>query len=222
MMFNDRREAGQRLGEVLLAYRDEQPLVLGLPRGGVVVAYEVARMLKAPLDVIVARKIGAPGQPELGIGAIAPGDTLVVDPYIVRVLGLSEEDIRQLAEREQRELERRIRLYRGDKPMPDVTGRTVIVVDDGLATGVTARAAMRSLRKQHPRKIILAVPVCAPDTAEALKKEADEVICLFAPPDFRAVGLWYRDFSQTSDEEVIELLQKARAWMDGEGSPSAT
>ncbi len=214
MIFNDRRDAGRQLGQALLEYRDEQPIVLGLPRGGVVVAYEVARILGAPLDVVVARKIGAPGQPELGIGAIAPENTLVIDPYTVRVLGLTEEDIRQLAEREQRELERRIHLYRGDQPMPDVTGRTVIVVDDGLATGVTARAAIRSLRKRNPKKIILAVPVCAPDTAEALRKEADEVICLTAPPDFRAVGLWYRDFSQTTDEEVIELLKKARTWMD--------
>jgi len=214
MLFRDRREAGQKLAQVLLPYREEKPVVIGLPRGGVVVAYEVARALNAPLDVIVARKLGAPGQPELGIGAIAPGGVVLIDPYTVRLLGLTEEDIQQLIEEETKELQRRINRYRGEQPFPDVTGKTVILVDDGLATGVTARAAIRALRKLNPARIILAVPVCAPDTARLLEQEADEVICLAAPPDFRAVGLWYQDFSQTTDEEVIDLLQKARTFTD--------
>jgi len=209
MVFEDRRDAGIRLAEELLPCKGKDTLILALPRGGVVVAFEVALALQAPLDVIVARKIGAPGQPELGIGAIAPEGVLIYDEFMVRYLGISTEDLERLAQAETVEMERRLKHYRGDRPYPTVEGHTVILIDDGLATGVTARAAIRSLRKQGPQRLVLAVPVCAPETASKLQNEVDDLVCLQSPPDFRAVGLWYRNFDQTSDEEVIELLRRA-------------
>jgi putative phosphoribosyl transferase len=208
MMFQDRADAGRQLAQRLTPYRDENPYVFGLPRGGVVVAREVARHLDAPLDVIVARKLGAPMQPELGIGAIAPGGVRVLDERTVRYLDIPGEQIDRIVERETGEMDRRLRLYRGDAPFPDVSGCTAIVVDDGLATGVTARAAVRSIRLHHPRRILLAAPVCAPESAASFRTEVDEVVCVEAPADFRAVGLWYDNFEQTTDEEVIALLRK--------------
>jgi predicted phosphoribosyltransferase len=212
MLFRDREDAGRRLAEELTRYRDEDPLVLALPRGGVVVGYEVARALDAPLDIIVARKLGAPHQPELGIGAIAPGDVRVLDEMAIQLLGISKAQIEQTVAEERREMERRLQCYRGDRPLPDLGGRTVILVDDGLATGVTARAAIQAIRRQAPRRLVLAVPVCPPETAETLRPLVDDLMALSTPPDFHAVGLWYGTFAQTSDDEVIALLQQV--WGD--------
>ncbi|MCG3117767.1 MAG: phosphoribosyltransferase [Candidatus Manganitrophus sp. SA1] len=220
MLFNDRKEAGQLLAAPLMKYKKADPIVLAFPRGGVVVGYEVACDLDAPLDVVVARKLGAPDQPELGIGAIAPGGIRVLKEQTVRLLGLSEADIKQIAAEEEIEMNRRLRRYRDGGQMPDLRGRTVILIDDGLATGVTARVAIRSIRQQAPRQLIFASPVYAPDTAQTLSSEVDKVICLQVPTDFGAVGLWYKRFDQTSDEEVIALLKQARERFRG-GQPEA-
>ncbi len=185
-------------------------VVLALPRGGVPVGYEVARALGAPLDVMVVRKLGAPGQPELGIGAIAPDGTRVVDERAVETLGVTESYLERVEERERAEMARRLREFRGGLPAPEFAGRTVILVDDGLATGVTAMAAVRAVRKQSPAKLVLAVPVCSSEASARLAREVDEYICLSEPPDFVAVGMWYEQFEQTSDREVRELLRRAR------------
>lgn len=208
-LFHDRADAGRRLAALLDGYRAEAPIVLALPRGGVVVAYEVARALNAPLDVIVARKIGAPGHRELGIGAVAPG-VRVLDEETIRWLGVSADAIDAIAAEETAEMERRSSRFRGDRPTPALTGRTVIVVDDGLATGVTARAAVRSIRRERPERLVLAVPVCAAETATLLRAEVDDLVCVEQPQDFIAVGRWYANFDQTADEEVLDLLQRAR------------
>jgi predicted phosphoribosyltransferase len=172
------------------------------------VAYEVARALGAPLDVFVVRKLGIPGYEELAMGAVATGGVRVLNDEIVRGLGISEDEIDAAVAREQQELGRREQLYRGSRPTPDVAGRTVILVDDGLATGATMRAAVVALRQQHPARIIVAVPTASPDTCEALKAEADDVICAMTPEPFFAVGHWYEDFTQTTDEKVRELLAR--------------
>lgn len=221
MIFQDRRDAGQQLARRLTGLRGEDPIVLALPRGGIVVGYEIARALGAPLDVIVARKLGAPGNPEFGFGAIAPGGVRFLDERTVRWLGLSEERIDRIAAEETEEMERRLHRYRGDRPLPDVRQRAVIVVDDGLATGVTARAAIRAVRLWEPGRLVLAVPVSAPDTARALASEVDEMVCLETPPGFMAVGQYYTDFEQTSDEEVIELLERARREAEGDARAGA-
>jgi len=208
--FRDREDAGRRLAERLSRFRDERPVVFALPRGGVPVGYEISRSLEVPLEVFVARKLGAPGQPEFGIGAVAAGGVRVLNEDVVRRLGIPEDYVERITERETAEVERRMHLFRGDRAEPEVRGRTVILVDDGLATGVTARAAIRALRRLEPRRLVLAAPVCAAQTAELLGPEVDELVCLEAPPDLGAIGFWYRDFSQTSDEEVIELLERAR------------
>ncbi|WP_373044822.1 phosphoribosyltransferase [Vulgatibacter sp.] len=209
MVFRDRIEAGRKLAEALSHLRGEDLIVLGLPRGGVPVAYEVARALDAPLDVAVARKLGAPMQPELGIGAIAPGVS-VIDENSLALLGLKDEDLQPVVEDETRELHRRLLIYRGIDRLPDVHGRYVVLVDDGIATGVTTRAATRSLRRLHPARLLLAVPVGAPESVAALRHEVDELVCLHEPPLFHAVGAWYEDFSQTSDQEVLEYLARRR------------
>ena len=209
-IFEDRADAGRRLAERLAPLRDEAPIVLALPRGGVPVGVEISRSLGAPLDVFISRKLGAPGQPELGIGAVAQGGARVLNEDIVKQIGIPDEYIEAVTRRELREVERRLRLLRGDRPEPEVEGRTAILVDDGLATGVTARAAARALRERRPRRLVLAVPVCAPRTAGRLGPEVDDLICLHAPEDFYAVGLWYRDFEQVTDDEVVELLERAR------------
>jgi len=209
-IFRDRQDAGRRLAAQLEKYRDRNPMVLGLPRGGVPVAFEIARELNAPLDVLVARKIGAPMQPELGIGAIAQGDVMVLDHDTIRHLGLSRDDIARSAQIEISEMRRRLEEYRGDTGLPDVSGRTVILVDDGLATGVTMIAALKAVRQGNPDHIVIAVPVCALETVRSIERMGVDVVCASVPETFRAVGIWYRNFTQTSDAEVIELLEEAR------------
>ena len=211
MPFRDRRDAGHRLAAQLQRRPLALPLVLALPRGGVPVGFEVAVQLGAPLEVFVARKLGAPGHEELGIGAIAEGSDDVVATDMARRLGLEGEGLAALARRERIELRRRIDRYRGGRPLPALAGHDVVLVDDGLATGVTAEAALRSLRRHDPRQVVLAVPVCAPGTARRLAGLADAVECLASPEDFLAVGAWYADFAQTTDDEVVELLDRARA-----------
>jgi predicted phosphoribosyltransferase len=209
MLFRDRIEAGQVLANRLVPYTNRPDvLVLALPRGGVPVAYEVARMLHAPLDIFLVRKLGVPGHEELAMGALASGGAHVLNEEVVRGLHISEEVIAAVAEREQEELARRERLYRGERPAPDVRSRTVILVDDGLATGSTMRAAIAALRQQGPARIVVAVPVGACETCVELQTEADEVVCARTPEPFHAVGLWYEDFTQTTDEEVHELLAR--------------
>ena len=216
--FRDREDAGRRLAERLAGYRDEGPVVLALPRGGVPVGYEISRSLGAPLDVIIARKLGAPGQPELGIGAVAQGGVRVLNEDAVEALGIPEEYIERAAEKETAEIERRLELLRGERPESEVGGRTAILVDDGLATGVTARAAVEALRLRGPRRLVLAVPVCAAQTAKILRSEVDELVCLEAPADLGAIGLWYEDFYQVPDEEVVGLLERARREQDERGA----
>jgi predicted phosphoribosyltransferase len=183
--------------------------VLALPRGGVPVAFEVAEALHAPLDIFLVRKLGVPGHEELAMGAIATGGVRVLNEDVVGYLNINDEVIERVAAREQRELERRERVYRGGRAAPDVRGRTVILVDDGLATGSTMRAAAAALRLQRPARIIVAVPVAAPQTCDEFRTEVDEIVCAATPEPFRGVGLWYEDFSQTTDEEVRELLARA-------------
>jgi putative phosphoribosyl transferase len=209
MRFRDRADAGQQLAERLRGARLVAPIVLGLPRGGIPVAAEVAAALGAPLDVFVARKVGTPGHEELGIGAVAEGLEEPVVSDVARQLGISAADLRTLADRAQDELRRRVALYRGGRSLPPLIGRDVIVVDDGLATGVTAEAALRALRRWRPSRLVLAVPVCARETAARLAGVADEVVCVETPAQFYAVGEWYQDFSQTTDEEVLDLLERA-------------
>jgi predicted phosphoribosyltransferase len=210
--FRDRTEAGRLLAERLRHYagRDDV-IVLALPRGGVPVGYEVAKALGAPLDVFVVRKLGVPGHEELAMGAVATGGLLVLDEHLVQALGLPEEEVRRVIERELRELERRDREYRGDREPPQLAGKTVILVDDGLATGATMRAAALAVRRQNPARVVVAVPVAAEETCNAFSDVVDEIVCGVTPKPFRAVGLWYEDFSQTTDEEVRELLAQASA-----------
>jgi predicted phosphoribosyltransferase len=210
MLFEDREDAGRRLAERLASYADERPVVFALPRGGVPVGAEVSRSLNAPLEVIVSRKLGAPDQQEFGIGAVAPGGVRVLNERAVASLGIEKDYLDRVSAREAAEVTRRMRLFRGDRPYPDLVGHTAILVDDGLATGVTAHAALLALRRLRPLRLVLAAPVCALQTAELLRPETDELIFLLTPPDLRAVGLWYRNFEQVPDEEVIRLLEEAR------------
>ncbi|HEV8712414.1 MAG TPA: phosphoribosyltransferase [Candidatus Binatia bacterium] len=207
--FRNRYEAGRLLAAKLSAYANRPDvLVLALPRGGVPVAYEVARALGAPLDVFLVRKLGVPGYEELAMGAVATGGVRVLNDQVVDGLRIPDYMIDAVAAREQQELARRERLYRGERPPPDVRGRTVILVDDGLATGATMHAAIQALRQQQPARIVVAVPTAAPETCDELRAEVDDVICAITPEPFYAVGLWYEDFSQTTDDEVRDLLTR--------------
>jgi putative phosphoribosyl transferase len=206
MPFRDRREAGQRLAERLSGLRGSQPLVLGLPRGGVPVAFEVARALDAPLDVLVVRKLGVPFQPELGMGAVGEDGVRVLNPEVLREAGVTDAQLAEVEARERAEVEQRAARLRGGRPPVPLSGRTVIIVDDGLATGGTARAAIRVARERGAARVVLAVPVAPPDTVAALSREADEVIALETPEPFFAIGGWYADFIPTSDQEVADLL----------------
>lgn len=211
MTFYDRAEAGQQLAAMLGAYaKRADVLVLGLPRGGVPVAYEVARALAAPLDIIVARKLGVPYEPELAMGAIAPGGVRVLNWDIISEMGIPLDKVDAVTAEEQRELARRERLYRGERPKPECHQRTVILVDDGIATGATMRAAIESVRQQQPSRIVVAVPVAAASTRDELRREVDEVVCVIAPDELYGVGMWYRLFPPVSDESLRALLQ--RAW----------
>lgn len=208
--FRDRRDAGRALAARVAALGLTDPVVLALPRGGVPVAAEVAAALAAELEVFVARKLGAPGQPEFGVGAMAEGGDPLLDHAALSRLGLSARDLAPTVARERAELARRVRLYRGDRPLPPLAGRCVVLVDDGLATGVTARAALRCLRGAGPARLVLAVPVAALESAGALAHEADEIISVLLPRDLSAVGAWYERFDQTGDAEVLALLADAR------------
>lgn len=196
--------------------REETPIVLAIPRGGVVVGFEVARLLGAQLDVFVARKLGAPGHEELGIGAVAPGGTRLLDAELVRLLGVTSDYIAEVSARELGELERRMQRFRGDRAPLALQGRNVILVDDGLATGVTARVSLLALRQERPQRLLYAAPICSPEAAQLLSGECDAVVCLAAPQRFRGVGEWYASFDQTDDEEVVELLQRNRASVDSQ------
>ncbi len=209
--FKDRREAGKRLAEALSEYAAQPDvIVLGLPRGGVPVAYEVAEALDAPMDVFIVRKLGVPGHEEYAMGAIASGGIRVLNPEAMDFLDIDDRTVEAVAQREKRELERREQAYRGDRPMPNFEGKTVILVDDGLATGASMRAAVEALKTRNPEKIVVAVPAAAPESCAGFQDEVDEVVCVLTPQPFFGVGAWYQDFSQTTDEEVSALLQRAR------------
>jgi putative phosphoribosyl transferase len=206
--FRNRTDAGRQLASKLVKFQGRSDLlVLALPRGGVPVAYEVANILHAPMDIFLVRKLGVPGHEELAFGAIASGGLRVINESIVHSTHLSPGQIEAAVAREKVELARRERSYRGDRPPPDPKGLTVILVDDGLATGATMLAAARALRQENPKHIVIAVPVAAPATCNEFRPEVDEIICAITPEPFHAVGLWYEDFSQITDEEVKELLE---------------
>ena len=211
MSFLDRSDAGKRLANRMLHLRGEDVVVLALPRGGVPVAAEVARALGAPLDVIVVRKLGVPVQPELGMGAIGEGDVRIINPEVVAITHVTDAEIATVERRERAELDRRARRFRGDRPRTPLAGRTAVIIDDGIATGSTARAACQVARAQGAARVVLAVPVAPPSACATLAADADEVVCLETPGHFLAIGEWYQDFSQTSDREVVSLLQRAAA-----------
>lgn len=211
-LFKDRVDAGRKLAGKLSKYANRSDvLILALPRGGVPVAFEVAKELNVKMDVFIVRKLGVPGNEELAMGAIASDNIRVLNEDVVRSFQIPERVIDRVAENELRELERRERAYRRDRPKPEISGSTVILIDDGLATGATMRAAAAALKTKNPAKIVVAVPTAAPDTCEYFGREVDEVICMATPEPFYGVGAWYEDFSQTSDKEVCKLLDKARA-----------
>lgn len=210
--FNDRVDAGKKLAKELSKYANRSDvLILALPRGGVPVAFEVAKELNVKMDVFIVRKLGVPGNEELAMGAIASDNILVLNEDVIRSFQIPERVIDKVAENELKELGRRERAYRGDRPKPEIKGMTVILIDDGLATGATMRAAAAALKTKNPAKIVVAVPTAARDTCEFFGREVDEVICVATPEPFYGVGAWYEDFSQTTDKEVCELLDKARA-----------
>ncbi|AGU49207.1 putative phosphoribosyltransferase [Variovorax paradoxus B4] len=208
--FRNRQQAGRVLARRLAAYAHRpEVIVLALPRGGMPVAYEVAKALHAPLDVLVVRKLGVPGHEEFAMGAIAGGGEQVLDQDLVRELGIGAREVDEVVRNEQHELERRERAYRGNRPAPDLHGRTAILVDDGLATGSTMRVAVRAVRRQAPARVVVAAPVASPEACALLRGEADDVVCAETPEPFLGVGRWYLDFSQTSDEEVCSLIEDA-------------
>jgi putative phosphoribosyl transferase len=209
-LYRDRTDAGRQLAERLADYKDKDDiLVLALPRGGVPVAYEIAIAINAPLDVLTVRKLGTPGQPELAMGAIASGGVRVMNEDVLRLCGVSDEEIELVAERELAELARREQAYRGERKPPGIAGKIVILVDDGVATGATMKAAVAALRHLDPARVVVAVPHGAAETIDALRREADEVVCLATPWPYMAVGSWYQNFTQVSDREVAELLEAA-------------
>ncbi|AFY75845.1 putative phosphoribosyltransferase [Pleurocapsa sp. PCC 7327] len=209
-LLHNRIEAGQLLASRLTGYANcPYGIVLALPRGGVPVAFEIARKLQLPLDVCLVRKLGVPGHKELAMGAIASNDVTIVNRDVVNWLHISPETIEQVAEQEKKELARRDRAYRGNRPYPEIRDRTVILVDDGIATGATMRAAIAALRQQQPKEIVVAVPVAAPSVCQELRTEVDKLICLRKPEPLHSISLWYEDFSQTTDEEVRDLLERA-------------
>ena len=209
--FRDRTEAGRLLAKRLKStYANRSDvLVLGLPRGGVPVAYEVAKVLHAPLDICIVRKLGVPGNQELAMGAIATGGIMVLNEDLVASLNISPKAIAQVVTTERQELERRDHLYRGTRPVPDLSHRTVIIIDDGIATGSTLKAALSTIKQQQPERIVVAVPVASPEICQELQDEVDEVVCLLIPERLYAIGIWYNDFSPTTDAEVSNLLQQA-------------
>lgn len=210
ILYRDRTDAGRQLGERLAEFKDKDDvLVLALPRGGVPVAYEIAIAVNAPLDVLTVRKLGTPGQPELAMGAIASGGVRVMNEEVLRLCGVTAEEIEAVAARELAELARREQAYRGERKLPAIAGKVVILVDDGVATGATMKAAVAALRQIEPARIVVAVPHGAAETIEALASEADEVVCLATPWPYMAVGSWYQNFTQVSDEEVARLLAAA-------------
>ncbi len=212
MVFQDRHEAGKILAKELSSFKGrDDVIVLGIPRGGVVVSHEIAQALNVPLDIYITRKIGAPHNPELAIGAVASDGTLILDYQLAKRLGVSQDYIDAESERQKREIERRIAEYRGAVPAPELKGKVVIVADDGVATGATTLATIRAIRTQEPSQLVLAVPVGPRDTIESLKREVDQLYCLHAPEIFWAVGAFYNVFDQTSDEEVKALLQRDRS-----------
>ncbi len=208
--FSDRVEAGRRLASALTYLAGKDAIVLAIPRGGVVVGYEIAKALDLPLDVIIPRKIGAPDNPELAIGAMTEDGTIILDKNLVAYLGVPESYIKEESERQKQEIERRLKMYRQDEPYPNLKGRDVIIVDDGIATGSTMKAALASVKSRGAKTVTVAVPVGPPSTIKELKRLADRVVCRYTPEYFQAIGQFYRDFDQTSDEEVIELLRQNR------------
>ncbi len=212
MIFDNRVDAGRRLVERLQQHRGANAVVLAVPRGGVVVAYEVAASLGAPLDVIIPRKLGAPNQPELAIGAVAGDSIVVLDEKTMGYLGVPSAYVDAEVLRQREEIARRRKLYRDDKPFPSLEGKTVILVDDGIATGATITAAAREVRAHHPGKLVLAVPVAPPETVSRLSREVDDLVVLETPEPFFSVGSWYYQFDQTPDEQVMALLEAAESW----------
>lgn len=208
MLFRDRTDAGTRLGRILLTSCPDHPVLLGLPRGGIIVAAAVAEVLGVGFEAFVALKVGAPGREELGVGAVAEGLEGTVASEVAAQIGLSEDELRHLSEDPTREMERRVQLYRGARDLPGLSGSNVVVVDDGLATGITAEAALRAIRGSHPATLILAVPVCASDTVARLRAVADDVVYVESTEDLRAVGMWYVDFSPTTDDQVLAALSR--------------
>ncbi len=209
-LFKDRKEAGKKLATKLKRFSEKEVIVLAIPRGGVVVGYEIAKEIHASLDIVVPRKLRAPNQPELAIGAITEDGTVILEEEIVNSLNVSNDYIKMESQRQKSEIDRRVRAYKGAEKIPDLTGLHVIVVDDGVATGATMKAALASVRKRGAKSVILAIPVASSRALKMLEKEADETICLFTPQPFFAIGQFYRHFEQTSDEEVKELLKKNR------------
>jgi putative phosphoribosyl transferase len=221
MRFRDRKQAGQLLAGRLAKFQSTPVTVLGLPRGGVVVAYEIAKALRAPLDVWVVRKLGSPWQPELGVGAVSEGGETFLNEALLLELGVTESELDRVTAQELAELQRRVRAFRGERLPPRLSGQTVILVDDGIATGGTMRAAIKDVRAKRAARIVAAVPISPPETAERLAGEADEVVCLLTAEEMIAIGQWYDDFTQVSDEEVVELLQRAAAEVGSASVPGS-
>ena len=207
-MFRDRVEAGEKLREKLLVYKKDHPVILAIPRGGVSVAFVAAKTLRAVMDIFVVRKIGAPHNPEFGIGAICEGGIMYLNRQAIVRLDISQQDLLEIIKKEEMEVERRAKLYRGGRPLISIKNRTVILIDDGLATGVTARAAIRAIKQMKPKKLIFAAPVCAKDTLISLSRKVTSAVCITTPNDLQSIGSYYRNFNQVADEEVIGLLQK--------------